>query len=85
LYHNLEKLLKLGSFGTIVGHWVRHQVIFPISSRGLGLSLVVQRFALAFLGCWALITLALVFHFQPDDHLTLFDVGAHVKIGISPF
>jgi hypothetical protein len=85
LYHSFKKLLKLGSFGTIVGHWVCHQIIFPISLGGLGLSLVVQCVALAFLGCWTLIALALVFHFQLDDHLTLFDAGAHVNIDISPF
>ncbi len=46
---------------------------------------MVQRAALAFLGCWALIVLALVFHFQQDDHCTLFDAVANVKIGIYSF
>jgi len=36
---------------------------------------------LIFLGRWALIVLALIFHFQQYDHLTFFHVVAHVKIG----
>jgi hypothetical protein len=46
---------------------------------------VVQIIALAFLGCWALITPALVICFQQDDHHILLDAMAHVEIGISPF
>ncbi len=45
---------------------------------------MVQYVALAFLGCWVFIVLALVFHFQQDDHLILLDEVAHVKIGIYP-
>jgi hypothetical protein len=37
---------------------------------------------IAFLGCWALIVLTLVIHFQKDDHLILFDVVTHVKTNI---
>ncbi len=37
----LEKLLRYGSFGTIVGHLACHQVTLPTSLRGLGLPLVV--------------------------------------------
>jgi hypothetical protein len=46
---------------------------------------VVQRAAPTFLICWDLIALALIFCFQQDDHSTLFDAVAHVKIGIYPF
>jgi hypothetical protein len=35
--------------------------------------------------CWVLIDPTLVFHFQQDDHLSLLDAVAHVKIGIYPF
>jgi hypothetical protein len=68
-----------------MGHLARHQAILITSSRGLGLPLMVQRVAPAFLGCWVLIVLALVFCFQQDDHFTLFDVVAHVKIDTYPF
>jgi hypothetical protein len=81
----LEKLLGSRSFGTIISHLVYYQVTFPISSRGLGLSLVVRCFAPAFLGCWALIIFTLVFHFQQDDHFILLGAMAHVKISIYPF
>jgi hypothetical protein len=37
----LEKLLGMGSFGTIMDHLVCHQVILPISLRGISLPLVV--------------------------------------------
>jgi hypothetical protein len=60
----LEKLLRLGSFGTIMGHLARCQVTFLISSRGLNLPLMVQCVAPAFLGCSAIIAHALTFHFQ---------------------
>ncbi len=81
----LEKLLGSRSFGTIVGHLVRHQIILHVFSRGLGLPSMVQHVALTFFECWVLITLALIFHFQQDDHPTLFDLMAHVKANIYPF
>jgi len=81
----LKKLLGSRSFGTIMGHLARCQVIFFASSRGLGLPSVVQHATPTFLECWALIALALIFHFQHDDHFILFDVVAYVKIGIFPF
>jgi hypothetical protein len=74
----LKKLLGSGSFGTTVGHLAHCQVIFFASSRGLGLLLVVRHAALTFLGCWALITLALVSCFQQDDYPILLGVVAHV-------
>jgi hypothetical protein len=47
---------------------------------------MVQITTLAFLGCWALIALALIIHFQQDDHLILLDaVVAHVETNTSPF
>jgi hypothetical protein len=73
----LEKILGLGSFGTIVGHLAHCQVTFLTSSGGLGFPLVVQCAILAFLKCWVLIIFALVSHFQHDDHLTLLDAVAH--------
>jgi len=81
----LEKILRSGSFGTIVGHLARCQVTFPTFSWGLTLPLVVRRAAPAFLRCWVLIILALVSRFQQDDHPTLLDVMANVEIGTYPF
>jgi hypothetical protein len=80
----LEKLLGSRSFGTIVGHLVCCQIILLISSRGLGLPLVVRHATPTFLGCWALIVHALVFHFQQDDHPILLNVVTDVKIDIYP-
>jgi len=60
----LETLLGSRSFGIIVGHLAHCQIIFLTSSRGLGLPLVVQHATPTFLGCWALIAHALIFHFQ---------------------
>jgi hypothetical protein len=45
-------------------HLPCHQINFLTSSRGLGLPSVVQHATLAFLGCWALIVLALIFLFR---------------------
>jgi hypothetical protein len=59
----LEKLLVLGSFGTIMGHLVRHQTILFVSLGGLGLPLVVQCVTPTFLKCWVSIVLTLVSHF----------------------
>lgn len=49
------------------------------------LPLCSQIVALAFLGCWALIVLTLVIHFQQDDHPIFLNVVTHVKSGISSF
>jgi galactokinase len=46
---------------------------------------MVQHAAPTFLKCWALIALALIFHFQQDDHCILLDVMAHVETDIYPF
>ncbi len=46
---------------------------------------MVQGVAFAFLGCQALITLALVSHFQHDDHLIFLNAMAHVETSIYPF
>jgi len=46
---------------------------------------VVQRAALGFLGCWALIVPTLNSYFQQDDHLTFLDAVAPVEIDIYPF
>jgi hypothetical protein len=58
----LEKLLGLGSFNTIMCHLAHHQVILLAFLEGLSLPLVVHLVALA-LGCWAFITLTLIFRF----------------------
>jgi hypothetical protein len=58
----LEKLLGLGSFNTIMRHLAHHQVILLASLGGLGLPLMVHLVAFA-LGCWASITLTLIFRF----------------------
>jgi hypothetical protein len=78
----LEKLLRSRSFGTTMDHLACHQVIIFVLSKGLGLSSTVQRATPAFLGCWVLIILALVFFFQQDDHPIILDVVKHVKTGI---
>ncbi len=57
----------------------------PFGSSSDHSSLVVRRATPAFLRCWILIAPTLVFHFQQDDHLTLFDAVAYVEIGIYPF
>jgi hypothetical protein len=82
----LEKLLTVGSFGIMVGHLVHCLVILLASLGGFGLSLLVQFATIAFLGCWALITLTLVIHFRQDDHPILLNVMAQcVKTGVLPF
>jgi hypothetical protein len=78
----LEKLLGTRYFNTTMGHLACHQVILLVFSNGIGLLLMVELVAFAFLGCWVLLTPTLVVHFQQDDHLIVFDVVAHVKIGI---
>jgi hypothetical protein len=59
----LEKLLGAGSFSDSIGHLVRCQVILLVFSGGFSFPSMVQTIALTFLGCWALIILALVSHF----------------------
>jgi hypothetical protein len=46
---------------------------------------MAQLVAPSFLGCWALIILALVICFQQDDHHILLDAMAHLEIDIFPF
>jgi hypothetical protein len=58
----LEKLLGSRSFGTTMGHLARHKIILIVFSGGLGLPLVVRHVTFTFLGYWALIIPALVFH-----------------------
>ncbi len=67
-----------GPFGLLLGH-------FSYFFKGVRPSFNGLTSYFAFLGCWALIALTLVFHFQQDDHLTLFYVVAHVKTDIYPF
>jgi hypothetical protein len=81
----LEKLVGAKSFGGFVGHLVRRQAIFLASSSKLGLLSIVQTIAPAFLGCWALIALAFVTHFQHDDHPIFLNKVRHVEINIFLF
>jgi hypothetical protein len=53
----LEKLIGAIFFNGSNGHLTYCHAILLISSGGLGLPFVVQTTTLAFLGCWALITL----------------------------
>jgi len=46
---------------------------------------MAQLVAPTFLGCWALITFALVICFRQDDHPILLDAMAHLEINIFPF
>ncbi len=80
----LKKLLGVGSFATMMGHLACHHVILPISSKGFGL-LSMVRFVVLTLGCWALITHALIICFQQDDHLVILDVEAYVRTNIFLF
>ncbi len=85
LYHSyVGEATRARSFGTIMGHLVHYQITLHVSLGGLDLPSMVQHVAIAFLECCALIALTLIFHFQ-QDHLTLLDIMAHVKIGIYPF
>ncbi len=79
-----KKLLGVRSFNIRVGHLACHWVILFTSSKGLYLPSMVQLVAPTFLGCWTLIILALITHFQQDDHPILFDVVTHVATNIFP-
>jgi hypothetical protein len=81
----LEKLLGVGSFGGYISHLTHRQTILLTSSGRFDLPLMVQITTPAYLGCWALIVLALIIHFQQDDHLILLDAVAHVETNTSPF
>jgi hypothetical protein len=60
----LEKLIGVGSFSDFIDHLVHHHAILFTYLSGLNLPYVVQIVTFAFLGCCALIILALVTHFQ---------------------
>jgi hypothetical protein len=60
----LGKLLGARSFGGFINHLAHHQATLLISLGKLGLIFIIWTTTLAFLGCWALIVLALVIHFQ---------------------
>jgi hypothetical protein len=61
-----KKLLGMRSFNITVGHLACDWVILFTSSNGLYLPSMVQLVAPTFLGCWTLIILALITHFQQD-------------------
>ncbi len=81
----LEKLFGVRSFGGSIDHSDHHQYIFPVFLGKLGLPSVIRTITSTFLGCWALVTLALITCFQQDDHFIFLDVIAHVDINISSF
>jgi hypothetical protein len=56
----LEKLLGTKYFNSTMGHLACHQIILLVFSRGIGLPLMVELVALAFLGCGVMLTPALV-------------------------
>jgi hypothetical protein len=68
-----------------MGHLACRQVNFLTFSGGLGLLSVVQRATLAFFRFWVLIVIALVFHFEQDDHSTFLYAMAYVETNIYPF
>jgi hypothetical protein len=71
----LKKLFGVELFGGSISH----EAILLAFLSEFNLPFVVQIITFAFLGCWALIVLALVIHFQYDDHNILLDVVAHVE------
>jgi hypothetical protein len=46
----LQKLLDIGTFDSTMGNLACHQITLTISSRGLGLSLMLQLATIVFLG-----------------------------------
>jgi hypothetical protein len=81
----LEKLLGAGSFGGYINHLVCHQATALTFSGKFNFLSIVWIIALTFLECWAFNDLALVTHFQQDNHLILFDAITHVETDIFPF
>jgi len=81
----LEKLLGVGSFDGFISHLVCGQATSFIFSGEFNLPFVVWTLTFTFLGCWALIALALVFHFQLNNHLIILNAIAHVETNTSPF
>ncbi len=67
-----------------MGHLVCRKAIFLASSSKFGLPSIVQTIAPTFLGCWALIALTFVTHFQ-HDHPILLNKVRHVEINIFLF
>jgi len=60
----LENLFGVGSFGVSIGHLIYHQAILFVFPSRINFFFIIQIIAFAFLGCWALISLTLVIHFQ---------------------
>jgi hypothetical protein len=59
----LEKILGARSFGGSINHLTHFQTTFHASSSELNFPSIIWTTIPAFLGCWALIALALVTHF----------------------
>jgi hypothetical protein len=59
----LEKLFGARSFNGFINHLTHHRATLPTSFVGFGLPFIIQTTTPAFLGCWALIVLALIIYF----------------------
>jgi len=59
----LEKLFGVKSFGGFISHLLRREAIILVSLGKFGLPSIVRTMTPTFLGCWALVTPALVIHF----------------------
>jgi hypothetical protein len=60
----LKKLFGVGFFGGFIDHLIFYQAIFLVFLGKLNLPFVVWIVVFKFLGCWALIVLALVICFS---------------------
>jgi hypothetical protein len=80
-----QRLICVRFFGGSICHLTRQYPIILVFLGRLRLLFVVQIAAPTFLGCWALITLALIICFQQDDHHIFFDVVTHVETNIFMF
>jgi hypothetical protein len=81
----LENLFGARSFSGFISHLTYCQTTLLAFLGGLGFPSIIWIIAFAFLGCWALITLALVTHFQQDDHPIFLDAITHVETNIFSF
>ncbi len=64
----LEKLLGARSFGGSTKHLTHHRYILHVSPGEFNLPSIIRTTPSTFLGCWALVALALITCFQQDDH-----------------
>jgi hypothetical protein len=81
----LEKLLDARSFGGSFDHPTHCYTIFLVFLGQLNFISMVWITTPTFLGCWALIVLALITHFPHEDCFILLDVVVQVETSTSPF